>query len=120
MNARTRSVGRACERVPAALSRGHVAVRRRLGVHGRWLPQLRPRGVPRQPQRGHGNVRPRFGDAGQPGRGWAYGEGISVVGRLIEVWSRVPYDEFVRAEVLQHPRQHLHRLLDVCPVQAEV
>ena len=57
----------------------------------------------------------------QPGRGWAYGEGISVVGRLIEVWSGVPYDEFVRAEVLQPldmadtdfvlPRDKRHRLV---------
>eukprot|EP01044_Picomonas_judraskeda_P016592 COSAG03_NODE_2973_length_2317_cov_3.891344_1_plen_338_part_10 len=35
----------------------------------------------------------------EPGTQFRYGEGISVIGRLIEVWSGQPYDEFVRAEI---------------------
>ncbi len=35
----------------------------------------------------------------QPGTQFRYGEGLSVIGRLIEVWSGRAYDEFVQEEI---------------------
>ena len=37
----------------------------------------------------------------QPGTQFRYGEGISVIGRLIEVWSGQAYDEFLRSEIFE-------------------
>ena len=36
----------------------------------------------------------------EPGTGWSYGTSIDVLGRLVEIWGEMPYEEFLRKELI--------------------
>ncbi len=39
--------------------------------------------------------------AHQPGAAWRYGQSINVIGRLIEIWSGKPFDEFLKERIFE-------------------